>query len=268
MKKTVLLILVILSIFALSLRFGNLILSSFFNISEKAGVRVLSMPDGAKVFLNNQEVGVTPYENTELQNKEYLIKITSGDLSWQGQIKLNGGTLSVINRDLTIDSSSAGEMLTLEKGSGVTIISNPTEAEIEIDGKYYGKTPKSVVITSGEHTFGISSANYLKRSIRAYLPQDYNLTLSIDLALSEADLTTINTPPTTQTQMVVVKDSVAPNPGFLRVRDKPSTGGEELARVLPGDELVLLEELASWDRVRLANGTEGYVSKTYVEKKE
>jgi len=119
-----------------------------------------------------------------------------------------------------------------------------------------------------EHTFSINHSNYLKRNIRAYLPAGYNLTLSADLALSEADLTTIITPVTTQTPTVVVKDTVSPNPGFLRVRDKASTAGKEIARVLPGDELVLLEELASWDRVRLANGTEGYVSKTYVEKKE
>lgn len=268
MKKTILLILVILSIFALTLRFGRPTLDSFLQITEKAGIRVLSVPDGAQMFIDEAEVGKTPYENTQLENKQYLVKIQSGEAIWQGKVTLNGGTLTVVNRDLSKETtSSAGEILTLEKGQGVIIISSPVDGDIEIDGKFYGKTPKLVEIDAGEHTFVISHGNYLKRSIRAYVPEGFNLTLSVDLALSEADLTAITTPVILKTQMVVVKDTVSPNPGFLRVRDKPSTAGKELARVLPGEELVLLEELSGWDRIRLSNGTEGYVSKTYVDKK-
>ncbi len=88
--------------------------------------------------------------------------------------------------------------------------------------------------------------------------------LNVDLALSEADLTQLSAPVISETPKVVVKDTPT---GFLRVREKAAVTSQELAKVAPGDELVLLEELDEWVRIRLSNGTEGYVSSTYVEKK-
>lgn len=233
-------------------------------VSDKAGLRVLATPQ-AQVFIDGSEVGNTPFEDTNLSKKEYEVKVLSGEMVWQAKVRLSAGTLTIINRELAKDTtSSAGETLTLEKGKGVTVISSPDGADIEIDGKVYGKTPTKVDIEPGEHTFNISKGNFLKRSINASVPQNYNLILNVDLALSEADLTNINTPVITQTPMVVVKSTPT---GFLRVREKASTSSKEVSQVKPGDELVLLEELPSWNRVRLPDGTEGYVSTSYIEKK-
>lgn len=263
-KKTVFVILLLVSILVLVFRFGNQLATSVFKIDQKAGVRILSTPSGAKVFIDSKEVGKTPFEEQNLSNKEYLIKIESDEGSWQGSIKLNGGTLSVVNRELSKDmASAAGEVLTLERGSGTTVISTP-EASVEIDGKDYGTTPVSVSIKPGEHTFALKRGNYLNRSIRATVPDNFNLTLNVDLALSEADLTNIATPVITETPKVVVKTTPT---GFLRVREKADTTSKEITKVSPGDELTLLEELSGWYRVRLPSGTEGYVSTSYVEKK-
>lgn len=268
MKKTILLFLILISVLILGLRFSAPVIFQFLKVTQKAGVRVLSIPEGAQVFLDNQEVGKTPYEDTELLEREYTIKIQAAEASWQGRVKLNGSTLTVINRELSSEiSSSAGEVLTLDKGMGLTLISSPSDADIEIDGHNFEKTPKFIPLDPGEHTIYLSHLGYLKRSIKVYIPEKYNLIVSVDLALSEADLSNISTPTITETPKVVVKNTVSPNPGFLRVRDKPSSLGKEIARVLPGEELILLEELSGWDKVRLSNGSEGYVSKTYVEKK-
>src|SRR5690606_10473509 len=106
----------------------------------------------------------------------------------------------------------------------------PADADIEVDGKFYGKTPTTVDVEPGEHSFALSKQGFLKRSIRAYVPEKYNLTVSVDLALSEADLTNITAPPITETPKVKVKSTPT---GFLRVRDKPSTSGKEIGRVSP-----------------------------------
>lgn len=223
------------------------------------------MPSQATVFLDDKEVGKTPYDNKDLGVKEYTVKIEKDAVLWQGKVSLTPKTVTVINRDLAkSETSSSGEILTLDRGRGITIISNPSTSDVEIDGKGVGKTPISVNLESGEHTILVSHANYLKRSIRANLPQDFNLTISVDLALSEADLTSISAPIITQTPEVVVKQTPT---GFLRVRDKPSLLGKEIAQVKVGDSLILLEEQTAWDRVRLPNGTEGFVSSVYVEKK-
>lgn len=264
-KKIIIWFLVFISLVALLLRFSNQAAEVFLGIKQTSGIFVYSLPSDATVYLDNKEVGRTPFEDKSLEAKDYTVRITKEGASWEGKVKLSAGTVTIVNRDIATDSaSSAGEILNLDKGKGLTVISNPTEADVEIDGKSYGKTPVTVNIEPGEHTILVSRPNYLKRSIKADLPENFNLTVSVDLALSEADLTTIATPVITQTPEVLVKQTPT---GFLRVRDKPSLAGKEIAQVKPGDTLILLEEMGDWYRVRLSDGTEGYVSSAYGEKK-
>ncbi|MDD5147588.1 MAG: PEGA domain-containing protein [Candidatus Daviesbacteria bacterium] len=265
MKKFLVWFLILLSLIALLLRFSNQLAEIFFGVKQTSGISILSDPTEATVFLDGKEVGKTPFDSKDLDVKEYLIRLEKNRAFWQGKVKLNAGTVVVITRDIASDSaSSAGEILTLDRGKGVTIISNPSDAGVEIDGRIIGKTPITADVNTGEHTILVSHTNYLNRSIKIDLPVNFNLTVSVDLALSEADLEAIETPAITQTPEVIVKQTPT---GFLRVRDKASLSGKEIAQVKPGDSLVLLEELEGWDRVRLSNGTEGFVSSSYVEKK-
>ncbi len=265
MKKVIVWILVLLSFAVIIIRYSSKIEEIVLGIKPKSGISILSTPADATVFLDGKEVGKTPFEDKNLDVKQYSIKVEQNGASWQGNVKLTNQTMAIINRDLATDqASSSGEILTLEKGRGMTIISNPSQAQVEIDGKASGMTPISINLPSGEHTILVSHQNYLKRSIKAILPDNFNLTVSVDLALSEADLTQVSTPVITQTPEIIVKSTPT---GFLRVRDKASLLGKEIAQVKVGDTLVLLEELGSWDRVRLSDGKEGFVSTAYVAKK-
>lgn len=264
-KKIIIWVLVLISVVALLVRYSQTIEGIFLGFKQKSGISIQSTPEEATVFLNGKEVGKTPYEDKNLDVKEYTVKLDKEGFVWQGNVKLVNGTILVINRDLAKDpSSQSGETLTLDRGKGITVISNPSDSEVDIDGKIYGKTPIAINLKEGEHTILISHPNYLKRSIKASLPKGFNLTISIDLALSEADLTQISAPVITQTQEVIVSDTPT---GFLRVRDLASLAGKEIAQVSIGETLILLEELGGWDRVRLSDGTEGFVSSVYVEKK-
>lgn len=265
MKKTIVWILVVISLIALLLRFSDKGAEIFLGIKKTSGISVLSTPSEATVYLNGSEVGKTPYEDKNLAVGDYILRLEKDRASWEGKINLTVGTVTVVDRDIATDSaSSAGEILSLTKGKGLTVISNPENSDVEIDGQSVGKTPLTLDIKSGEYTILVSHHNYLKRSIRATLPDNFNLVMAADLALSEADLGSIETPVITQTQEVIVKSTPT---GFLRVRDKPSLNGKEIAQVKPGDSLVFLEALGEWNRVRLADGTEGFVSAAYVEKK-
>lgn len=264
-KKSLVWVLIIVSLIALLFRFSDSAAEIFLGFKPTSGISILSEPAGATVFLDEKQVGQTPFEDKNLQVKDYTVRLEKGKAVWRGKVKLTSGTVTVVNRELASDlSSAAGETLTLDKGRGLTVISSPGEALVEIDGKSYGKTPVTANIGNGEHTILVSYQNYLKRSIRVNLPANLNLTVSVDLSLSEADLTTIATPVITQTPEVLVKQTPT---GFLRIRDKASLNGKEISQVKPGDTLILLEEQGAWDRIRLSNGTEGYVSSAYVEKK-
>src|SRR3989344_3011660 len=263
MKKILLCCLLFISIVLLVFRFGSQPLKQLLGNPEKSGIRVLTTPSKAKVFINDELKGETPFEDTELLPQEYIIKLQSGEAIWQRKVKLNTGTVTIINRELSKDlTSPTGEILILEKGQGVTFLSTPSGAEVEIDGKVIGKTPGNFQAGPGEHIFNIASNNYLRRSVKASIPDKYNLIINVDLAVTEVDLTP--TFVTEEATKLIVKNTPT---GFLRVRDKASLNGKEVARVTPGEELILLEEAVSWDKVRLSNGVEGYVSTSYVEKK-
>ena len=271
MKKILVIILCFLSIVALIIRFGSEPLMNYIGANQRAGVRIESNKKSS-VYINKELVGETPYQNENLKEMEYLVGLKPIDATessspiWQGYVKLNNGTLGVVNRELGAqDVSSSGEIITLKEGSGVTIVSTPVAALVTVDGKEYGRTPVSIgSLAAGEHQFMLSKENYLKRSIRATIVEGYSLTLSVDLAISEADLSKSVTVPVSAASEVTVKRTPT---GFLRVRSDATTNADEVTRVSAGEVLFLLEEKPGWAKIRLKDGKEGWVSSAYIEKK-
>lgn len=263
MKKTLFLILILISVIILIIRIFTEPTFQLFGVKEKSGIKISSNPAGAQVFLDGLLVGQTPYENKELQVKEYSIKLQSDKGLWEGKVKLNPGAETVIGRDLS-DSllSSAGETLTLEKGRGVTILSYPYGADVEIDGIRFGKTPVGGDLEEGEHIFTVSAAGFLTRSVRATSQSGYNLIVNIALAATEK-----KTEEKSVAIKVVAKVVVLQTPtGFLRIRKLPSVSSTEIARVSPGEELHLLEELAGWYKIKLPDGQEGFLASSFAKK--
>lgn len=268
MRKAILFLLVCLSIFVLIIRFGYKPLSDILGLQQRAGVRIDSTP-GSQVSVDNNPLGNTPVQKEDLSAGEHLVALSSSQGSWSGYVKLNSGTLTVVNRDLEpTEASSSGEIITLNPGKGVTITSDPAASDVEIDGNPVGKTPLSLAnISSGEHLFTISHPSYSARSIRASLVDGYNLTLSVDLAISAADLTQTaqNAPaPSPSPEEVVVTQT--PN-GFLRIREQASTSSKVVGQASSGDTLTLLQEQSGWDKIQTKDGVVGYVSTQYIQKK-
>ena len=284
MRKVLLIILIFLSLLALFIRFGTNPLLKSLGLEPRSGLRVEANKK-AKVFLcqsqnqaclaSPQDLGATPYQDENLAQGQYLVFLKDEEniasdgakFDWQGYVKLNPGTLSVVNRELApTKAGSSGEVITLERGKGVTIISTHSSAQVTMDGQDLGRTPISISeIAVGEHQFLISKDNFLKRSIRATLVEGFNLTINVDLAIAEVDLSKIPTEPIIKTPQVLVKQTPT---GFLRVREKANINSAEIGRVIPGETLVLLEEIPNWNKIRTKDGKEGYVSSSYTEKKE
>lgn len=264
MKKAATTIFILLSLGLLSLRLFSQPMLVSLGYQTKAGIRVTSTPPST-VFINGIEVGKTLYEDDSLKVGKYQVELRSEKGQWKGLVELVGGRITLVNRELSpTAATSSGEVLVLNEGRGVVITSSPSEAEVEIDGKSYGKTPLSIYdLPDGDHVFLLSAEGYLKRSIQAKLPEKMSLHLDVDLALSEVSLVNSSVVPVVSEQKLVVKDTPV---GFLRVRDKPSLSGKELGKASPGDSLIMLEDLSGWYKIKLDDGTEGYVSASYVRK--
>lgn len=265
MRKVLISLVLALSVIALILRFGWGPLNNLLNTKQRAGLRIqTNLP--ALVFLNNNHIGNTPFQDENLKEGEYLVTLKdegSNSALWQGYVKLYKGTVAAINRDFAQNLPGAGEVVTLQKGKGATVVSNPPNATVSVNGAVVGKTPLSLNLPSGDHNFLVTKDNYINRSIRANLADGYNITLNVDLALTDADLTKLQANPVVAPQVVIKQTPT----GFLRVRATPSTSGQEVARVVPGETLTLLEEVQSWYKIKTADGKEGYISSSYAEKK-
>lgn len=275
MRRVIVILLVFLSLVVLFLRFAYKPLTENLGIKPRAGLRVeASLP--AQVFLGDKNIGKTPLQSENLVEGEYLISLvsekgvgeasSSAALGWKGYVKLAGGTLSIVNRDLGVDiAASSGEVITLDEGEGITVVSTPSGSDVVLDGQGVGRTPVSVSkVSSGEHQLMVRKDTYISRSSRVNVVDGYNLTWTVDLARSESDLTKLPTLPTLTTNQLIVK---ATPTGFLRLRKSASTASLEVGRVATGEMLTLVEELEGWYKVKTAEGLEGFVSSLYVEKK-
>ncbi len=271
MKKVLLIVLIFISLISILFQFGRKPLQQVIGSQGRSGLQIDSSIK-AKVTIGGVEVGETPYTDSNMTEGELLVSLTPtaeasvAASTWQGYVKLNPGTLTVINRNMEVSSqASSGEVITLEKGKGATVVSTPPEAEVTVDRIVVGRTPITLSdLSAGDHQFILSKENFVKRSIRAKIVDGYNLVLTVDLAIAEADLTKLPTVPVSSTAQVVVKSTPT---GFLRVRSTASANGQEVGQVKPGDVLTMLEEIPNWYRVRLSDGKEGFVSAAYVQKK-
>ena len=298
-RKTVFWILVVLAILGVAIRFGYQPITRALGLVPLAGIHVESdVP--SKVFLNGQQVGATTYESKTLSAGNYLVEVkpdisqasvsamiasSSATPDWKREIHLNAGTLTVVHREfINSPSTSSGEVITLEQGKGVTIVTDPADAEVSVNGQTRGSSPFHLTdLTSGEYQFIISKDNYLKRSIRATLVDGFNLTLSVDLAPNSSNSPTSPTPSpsSTSTSAPSATPTASSSPaaagtfkvvvtgtpnGFLRVRATPSTSATEVTRVNDGTILTVLDQSNGWYHVQLSDGTKGYVSSVYTKK--
>lgn len=279
---------------------GLLVKKIFF--SQSLGAISVYVSPSSKVFIDDIEYGEAgedkPYSNDKLSLGEHKIKLVPLDSQlnpWEGKINLFPGTLTVIRRRIgESESDSEGEIIWLEKidtkdKAGLTVVSLPDQAVVKINQEPKGFTPLFLEgLTPGSYKLTVALPGYKEREVSAKLVAGYKLIVNVQLAkeiegIEEAspsgELITSITPteaseekatptptPTTKTPAkpyVRIKETPT---GWLRVRSKPSTSGEELTKVSPGETFPYLkEEENGWYKIEYEEGKEGWVSGVYVD---
>lgn len=243
---------------------------------QESGVLIESDPV-AKVFIDNQEVGNTPYE-ANLKAGEISIKIkpqqTAGNEldDYETRVRLVPGIRTVIKRIFKPnEDDSSGAIVSFEKIGGkesyVTVVSVPDSAKIIIDGVGYGYAPLRVSIPAGDHKLSVSAENYLEKTLPIKVYKGYKLTASIKLAKMN---NTTPTPEPTATPEAMLNEKIRINQndvGFLRVRSGASIGFPEVAQVKPNETYDVIEEgeHGSWFKIKVGE-VEGWVSSEFVTK--
>ena len=253
--------------------------------SPSASLRIDSFPR-TTIFLNDKQISPAPYLGEGLTPGEYKLKLvpTGGVngtfVSWETKIKLTGGTLTYVSRNLgSTEELSGGQTLMLEKlalsdSKELAVVSNPDGASVTVDGQDEGKA--SIILHNlsvGDHDIVVSLPGHSDQVIHGRIIGGYRLNVIVKLgelpsgventaspsARSTADLVSTQSGQIAKPYVVIKETEV----GFLRVRTDPNLNATEEARVKPGEKYALLSETSGWVKIKLPT-LFGWVSDQYV----
>ncbi len=266
---------------------GGCNLKDFF-VKPPAGLEISTVPT-ATVFLNGENLGSTPYADTNLKPGTYTLKLVPADGSalapYETQMDLVSRTSTIINRTFaSSDLDSAGYTLQLLETSPdqtyLSLISDPDLINVTLDNVPSGFTPLSKLVTTpGVHSLSVSSPGYLPQELSVTTRKGYNLLVNFKLAgetiiLTPAQPSTSSATPPLSSPSPVAQATDLPKPyvvigetetGWLRVRREPSGTAEELGKANTGEKLKYLGESTDlgWHKIEF-EGSVGYVSGKYV----
>lgn len=287
MRKKVYLFLILLILFAGFLLAKGLFLST---TNQYGVLKVVSSPN-ASLFVNNVNIGKTPYED-KIKVGEYILKlIPEGEAtqaaSWQGKIKIYKNTKTYVNRELgSSDYSSAGEVFSIypikdknyKKNTGaIEVNTEPQGAIVYLDNEEKGVSPLIMTdVPIGDHEISVYLPGFFRRTQKINIDEGYQIEANFKLAVDQTSEfykkqqedekskeATAEAKP--KKPYLIVKENEL---GFLRVREKPTIYSSESARLKVGDKFEILEESQGWYKIEYEKGKEGWVSSLYVEKKE
>jgi hypothetical protein len=155
--------------------------------SQRAGLEIKTTPE-ATVTINDEFRGTTPYLNENLTAGTYNVKLESNSGNWEKEISIASGTTFYINLTLAKDPDNmSGELVYLEKGRGVGIISSPNKAEVILNGQKQGLTPYLVQsIPEGEHEVVIAKEGYETKIIKIKVSNGHKIMIEAQLKSQNA----------------------------------------------------------------------------------
>jgi len=254
-------------------------------------LRIISDPPGASVYIDNTEIGKTPYTSSKLTEGDYDIKVESvGYEPQKDRVRIQKGYTSNISvklfpmpvpsrvsqfegSDGLFDVSSDNNEVVSDTGTWVKalIYWNQTRG-INIEGvgmnkelifDYYVDYKGNIFDAHGDLVVDPVNfdgfENVEKGAFLGRISDGTGLTEMAKEALK-------NVKAVPQIDDSEAKVKILPTGlGWLRVRAEPSTSAAEIAKVDVGTEYVLLEDGVEWVRIKVSDTVEGWVSKTYTE---
>lgn len=294
MKKLLLFLIPI--VFASIVFFGYFFFTSR-DTAAKGALQVTSIPK-SKVYLNDKLLGETPLCKCEFPDMltvgSYTLRLVPGTQAvepFEEKITIGKSVLTVVDRTFNGSTASEGSTISLNpitdaKSAQISVVSIPDKSDVLIDKNPSGQTPLLINNTTiSDHEVAIKRSGYKEKTIHIHTVAGYILQIVVSLAVDPAQID-----PTQITQTATpsgaiqpsVSPTVAPSSpvspsanqvlildtptGFLRVRDSASLGGNEIARVSPGDTFSMLDQQSGWIEIKLSNGKTGWVSSQYVKR--
>lgn len=256
MKKTLLLIIFALSLSACTIPF----------IGQKRAALQIDASPTSTVYLNDNDVGQTPYFDDKLKPGEYSVKIAVSDQperTWTTNVTLSPQIITVINRQFGANEEESSnyllqlEPITDKDNAEISIITIPDNVIVKVDGQPQGFSPVSLNnINEGDHSITLSAPGYQELTIKAQVKNGYKLIVSAQLARTPGiDLLPEDNQATDSADLEENEEdsedeaSTTPTPKpTSKPRSSTATSSGEMARPY----VVITETGTGWLRVRSA----------------
>lgn len=242
----------------------------------KGALQVTSEP-ASKVYLDGKFIGQTPLCRCEFKDMldigNYTVRLvpTEGNFApFEQKIPISQKVLTVVDRTFGESGESSGSIISLSKlqnknGVSLSVLSFPPDAKVVLDSGDIGKTPVRInEVTESDHEIKLTKEGFKDKLVRIRTVKGYELNALVFLGVNPQ----VSSPSATPTPTIsVTKILILETPtGFLRVRKEPSIGSEQIGQVLPGEKYDLLDEQEGWYKIKLKDGTMGWVSSQYAQK--
>lgn len=145
--------------------------------SSQAQIVVNSLTRGAKVFINDEEVGEVPLAKPiEVKpGQNYTVRVQKrGYAPFVDTVLAGAGQQSEVEADL------------VPTGGIVRITSNIVRAQVLLNGKAIGRTPFDGDIEPGKHQLQVASAGYLTDTRTVEVKAGEEVAVAVDLKLVPA----------------------------------------------------------------------------------
>jgi hypothetical protein len=247
--------------------------------NSKGALQVTSTPV-AKVYANGKLLGQTPLCACELKDMlavgNYALRLvptTGGFEPFEQTITIAPKVLTVVDRSFAAQGLGSGSIINLTplndpKDMQISVVSFPDSAQVFLDDNPQGQAPALLQnITESDHELKLSKTGYKDKIVRIKTTPGYKLEVLVFLGINPDVATATASSASASAVLQVAKVIVLNTPtGFLRVRDQPSLGGNEVGQVKPGETYQLLDERADWYQIKLTNGQSGWISSEYAQK--
>lgn len=254
-------------------------------------LRIISDPPGASVYIDNTEIGKTPFTSSRLTEGDYDLRVENVGYEPQTtRIRIQKGytsnvsvklfpmpvpstvnvfegsdnlyNLSSNNNQIASDTQTwAKAVIYWNQTRGVNLEGVGVNKELVFD--YYLDYKGDIYDDMGNLVTEDGAFDELRDSERgAYLGRVSDGEGLTEMARESLEsFRSVPTPEDQETRVRILPTGL----GWLRVREQPSTGSLEIARVDVGQEYTLLEDGEDWVRIKVSDTVEGWVSKTYTE---
>ncbi len=284
--------------------FSSIVLSGCTLVSQKSdvsGLQITTQGIEAKVLLNGNQVGMTPFSDQTLKPGSYSVRlepVSSDFAAYETTMTLYPKTLGMMEWDFGQTPEMSGgimyELQPLKRKADAhfSLASIPDGAIVKIDDVSQGFTPVLLKsMTVGAHRIQVSLPSYKERVETVDIAEGFQMDVTVKLAKQKA--VSIE-PVSSASGSALASGSAEPSPtattssssrpsgskttksvtitqtgtGWLRVRESASTGSKELVKVDVGKSFPLVSESEGWYQIEYEAGKKGWVSAQYAKKDE